>query len=67
MTEPTPDAELQRRIEALFAEADLKNVRQVARQLEQLVRQLQDAATRRRYEAAIDQLPTIVAHGESDG
>lgn len=64
MTEPTENQEgaLQRRIEELFATADTQNVRHVSRQLEQLVRQLTDPATKRRYEAAIDQLPDIVEH-----
>jgi hypothetical protein len=56
------DENLNARIEALFATADAKNVRHVSRELEQLVRQVADAATRRRYEAAIDALPDMVAH-----
>lgn len=54
--------ELVAQIEKHFAEATPQNVRQVSRELERLVRRLQDPALRRRYEAAIDQLPDMVAH-----
>jgi hypothetical protein len=61
------DDETERKIEALFASADAKNLRNVTRDLEKLVRQLIDPVTRRQYEAAIDQLPDIVAHsGEKE-
>jgi hypothetical protein len=61
------DDEVERKIEELFATAELKNLRNVTRDLEKLVRQLVDPVTKRRYEAAIDQLPDIVAHsGERD-
>ena len=58
--------DLQARIEALFASATHENVRRVARQLETLVRQVEDPVTRRRYESAIDQLPAMVAHESVD-
>ncbi|MDB5096352.1 MAG: hypothetical protein JWM80_773 [Cyanobacteria bacterium RYN_339] len=54
--------ELQRQIEELFALADAINLRHTTRKLEQLVRQVEDVAMRRQYEAAIDNLPDIVAH-----
>ncbi|HEY9722632.1 MAG TPA: hypothetical protein V6D47_11490 [Oscillatoriaceae cyanobacterium] len=57
--EPTA---LLEQIEKHFAEATPQNVRYVSRQLERLVRQLPDPALRKRYEAAIDQLPDMVAH-----
>lgn len=54
--------QLRSEIEAAFARADLANVREVTRALEKLVRQVEDAAVRRRYEAAIDALPDMVKH-----
>jgi hypothetical protein len=54
--------ELIRQIETLFAEVNGENLRYSTRKLEQLVRQVEDPATRKRYEAAIDALPDMVAH-----
>jgi len=58
--------ELIREIETLFATVNAANLRQTARRLEQLVRQVEDPATRRQYEAAIDALPDMVAHDGHD-
>lgn len=54
--------ELIAQIEARFASAEPANARLVSRELERLVRQLEDEGTRKRYEAAIDQLPDMVAN-----
>jgi hypothetical protein len=59
----TDQDELQRAIEAQFAKADSKNLREVSRELEKLVRYVQDRAMRTRYEHAIDLLPDMVKHG----
>ncbi|MFN3430715.1 MAG: hypothetical protein ACK46X_12255 [Candidatus Sericytochromatia bacterium] len=55
-----------RDIEKLFAEATPANVRHISRQLERLVRTLDDPKTRQHYEAAIDQLPEMVKHLSED-
>lgn len=49
-------------IETRFAEADRENLRHISRELERLVRQVQDRALKSRYESALDQLPDMVAH-----
>ena len=54
--------ELTREIEALFANVDAASLRLTTRKLEQLVRQVTDPVVRKRYEAAIDALPEMVAH-----
>lgn len=59
-------AELKKAIEAAFARADRTNVRDVSREIEKLLRQLEDPALRRRYEGAVDLLPDMVKHGGSD-
>lgn len=53
---------LQDEIEKRFAEADPANLRQITRDLEKLVRDVEDRQLRARYEAAIDQLPEMVKH-----
>ena len=62
MTTPLNQEQLIAQIEALFARADAASLREVSRQLEKLVRQIEDEGTRKRYEAAIDQLPDMVKH-----
>ena len=57
---------LHERIEALFAQVTPATMRRTAKALEELVRLVEDPATRRRYEAAIDLLPEI-ASGEQGG
>jgi hypothetical protein len=54
--------QLFRDIEKLFAEATPGNLRYATRDLEKLVRQVEDPAMRKRYEAAIDMLPDMVDH-----
>ena len=54
--------ELIREIETLFANVDAASLRLTSRKLEQLVRQVEDPVVRKRYEAAIDALPEMVAH-----
>ena len=54
--------ELIREIETLFANVDAASLRLTSRKLEQLVRQVTDPVVRKRYEAAIDALPEMVAH-----
>jgi hypothetical protein len=55
-------AQLIQDIEKLFADATPANLRPTTRQLERLVREVGDRATRARYEAAIDHLPEMVKH-----
>lgn len=54
---------LKKAIEAAFARADRTNVREVSREIERLLRQLDDPALRARYEGAVDLLPDMVKHG----
>lgn len=58
--------EVQRAIEAAFAKADRSNVRDVTREIERLIRRLDDKALRARYESAVDLLPDMVKHAGSD-
>lgn len=59
-------AELKKAIEAAFARADRTNVREVSREIERMLRQLEDPALRRRYEGAVDLLPDMVKHGDAE-
>ena len=52
--------QLRAEIEKLFAEADEQNVRYVSRNLERLVRQVDDPVVKARYEKAIDHLVEMV-------
>ena len=49
-------------IETRFREADPANLRYVTRELERLVRQIEDPRTRARYEGALDGLAEMVDH-----
>ena len=55
-----------RGIEAAFAKANRANLREVTRELERLIRELQDPALRARYEGAVDLLPDMIKHGGPD-
>ena len=58
--------DLQRAIEAAFAKADRANLRDVTREIERLLKRLDDKALRARYESAVDLLPDMVKHAGTD-